>query len=147
MSKKLEGINQNRKFFETYFKDDLEAIEEELKKSIHYSGIIDKEIEKLSETVLGANRGSQHYLIEHITNAVQLQTQRQGLRKDRFNIKKTIMDYSSKFIDNTESSSADVLEEIRKIAESDKNNTKEKISNTSIDLDNEIDDILNSVEN
>ena len=69
-----------------YFKEDLEAINEELETSKKYSQIIDKEIEALSKPGLNS-KGSQHYLIEHITNAVQLQTQRGGLREDKVNIK------------------------------------------------------------
>lgn len=81
--------------YRAYFKEDLDAIEEELAKSKEYSQIIDKEITALSAPGL-ATKGTQHYLIEHITNAVELQTQRQGLRKDRVAIKKLIMDYANR---------------------------------------------------
>ena len=81
--------------YRAYFKEDLDAIEEELAKSKEYSKIIDTEINALSAPGL-ATKGSQHYLIEHITNAVELQTQRQGLRKDRVAIKKLIMDYANR---------------------------------------------------
>jgi len=102
MGKKINSVDENKEFFEEYFREDLDAIEEELTKSKSYSEIIDAEIKKLSAPSLGTNKGGQHFLIEHITNAVQLQTQRQGLRRDRFAIKKAVLDYASKFLDNEE---------------------------------------------
>ena len=90
-----DKFGPNVELYRAYFKEDLDAIEEELAKSKEYSKIIDTEIPALSAPGL-ATKGSQHYLIEHITNAVELQTQRQGLRKDRVAIKKLIMDYANR---------------------------------------------------
>ena len=90
-----DKFGPNVELYRAYFKEDLDAIEEELAKSKEYSKIIDTEINGLSAPGL-ATKGSQHYLIEHITNAVELQTQRQGLRKDRVAIKKLIMDYANR---------------------------------------------------
>ena len=90
-----DKFGPNVELYRAYFKEDLDAIEEELAKSKEYSKIIDTEITALSAPGL-ATKGSQHYLIEHITNAVELQTQRQGLRKDRVAIKKLIMDYANR---------------------------------------------------
>lgn len=143
MSKKLDGIKDVKVTFEEYFKEDLEAIEEELNQSKKYSNIIDSEIDKLSAPTLGGNKGSQHYLIEHINNAVALQTQRQGLRKDRFAIKKAIMDYAAKFADTQQNSDgADLVELVNKLIENDR---KQKVSDTVFepeDLDSAIDNIL-----
>ena len=148
MSKKLDGIKDVKVTFEEYFKEDLDAIEEELTQSKKYSVIIDNEIDKLSTPSLGSNKGSQHYLIEHINNAVALQTQRQGLRKDRFAIKKAIMDYAAKFADNQDSNSEENLTElINKLLEKDKKDLKTNIisepdSTEDEDLDSAIDNIL-----
>ena len=148
MSKKLDGIKDVKVTFEKYFEEDLDAIEEELTQSKKYSDIIDNEIDKLSTPSLGSNKGSQHYLIEHINNAVALQTQRQGLRKDRFAIKKAIMDYAAKFADNQDSNSEENLTElINKLLEKDKkdlktNITSEPDSTEDEDLDSAIDNIL-----
>ena len=148
MSKKLDGIKDVKVTFEEYFKEDLDAIEEELTQSKKYSDIIDNEIDKLSTPSLGSNKGSQHYLIEHINNAVALQTQRQGLRKDRFAIKKAIMDYAAKFADNQDSNSEENLTElINKLLEKDKKDLKTNIisepdSTEDEDLDSAIDNIL-----
>ena len=90
-----DKFGPNVELYRAYFKEDLDAIEEELAKSKEYSKIIDTEITALSAPGL-ATKGSQHYLIEHITNAVELQTQRQGLRKDRVAIKKLIMAYANR---------------------------------------------------
>lgn len=101
-----DKFGPNVELYRAYFKEDLDAIEEELAKSKEYSKIIDTEINALSAPGL-ATKGSQHYLIEHITNAVELQTQRQGLRKDRVAIKKLIMDYANRKEDR-ESGEGDV---------------------------------------
>lgn len=130
--------------YEEYFKEDLDAIEEELEKSKQYSAIIDKEINKLSEPGL-TNKGGQHYLIEHIQNAVQLQTQRQGLRKDRFNIKKTIMDYAKRDNSGDENSTKELLESINKLIKSNDSLVQVEVKDENVD--DEIDKILNQEEN
>lgn len=143
MGKKITEIQNTRAVFEDYFKEDLAAIEEELEKSKDYSRIIDSEIQKLNGPSLGVNKGSQHYLIEHINNAVALQTQRQGLRKDRFNIKKTIMDYAAKFADSEESGeSASIEELINKLISKDRTSETLIQDSSSEDLDSAIDNIL-----
>lgn len=52
-------LTEKIKEFEGYFKDDIAAIEEELTKSQGYSAIIDKEIEKLTDTArnIWSNQG------------------------------------------------------------------------------------------
>lgn len=148
-NKKENKLIENKKIFEDYFKDDLDAIEEELEKSKEYSGIIDNQITKLNESTLMA-KGSQHYLIEHISNAVQLQSQRQSLRKDRFTIKKTIMDYASKISSGEDTDSKDMLMALESILEKERKKAKEtlneKIAELDGDVDSEIDNILNDVE-
>lgn len=144
--KNEESVKANLSFYEDYFKEELLAIDEELKKSKDYSEIIDKEINKLAGPSLGSNKGAQHYLIEHITNAVQLQTQRQGLRRDKFNIKKAIIDYAAKFADNEEVNGAgEILEKINELIELDKHSKVETVNNSApdVDLDAEIDKQLN----
>lgn len=146
--KNQESMDKNIAFYESYFKEESDAIDEELAKSKEYSAIIDAEIKKLSGPSLGANKGAQHYLIEHITNAVSLQTQRQGLRRDKFAIKKAIIDYAAKFAEETTSEGENkVAELITELIERDKKNAKEKLETVSyietIDLDAEIDRQLN----
>ena len=70
--KNKESLDKNIDKYTEYFQEDLDAVEDELKKSQHYSEIIDHEIDKLTQPSLGLNKGGQHYLIEHITNAVSL---------------------------------------------------------------------------
>lgn len=140
-NKEKEEIIQQ---YTDYFKEDLNAISEELETSKKYSAIIDKEIDMLSKPGL-STKGSQHYLIEHITNAVQLQTQREGLRKDRVNIKKLIMDYANKQLDkqNSGGDEQSLLEVMNKLLEQGKTEapkTQEPIEN----LDDKIDDILDN---
>lgn len=146
--KNQESMDKNIKFYEDYFKEESDAIDEELAKSKEYSAIIDAEIKKLSGPSLGANKGAQHYLIEHITNAVSLQTQRQGLRRDKFAIKKAIIDYAAKFAEETTNEGDNkVAELLTELLERDKKEDKQKKENISIvdtiDLDAEIDRQLN----
>ena len=139
MEKKLEN---NR--YEDYFAEDLAAIEEELAKSKEYSKIIDDEISKLTAVQsIGANKGSQRYLIEHITNAVSLQTQRQSLRKDKVALKKAILDYTNKDTKN-ESETGDMTNLVKELIDLAKDKKKEENSITmpSIDIDSEIDAML-----
>lgn len=148
--KNKQSIENEVQHYSEYFKNDLEAIEEELKKSKEYSEIIDSEIKKLStaNSNFGPSKGSQHYLIEHIGNAVQLQTQRQGLRRDRFTIKKAILDYAAKFAEEDndlqgEDLSLIIRNVISRLNNND-DNTKELID--SPNLDDEIDRLLDDKE-
>lgn len=139
-----EQENFSSKYRE-YFKEDLEAVEEELRKSKGYSQIIDDEINKLSAPSLGSNKGSQHYLIEHIKNAVELQTQRQSLRRDRFNIKKTIIEYEIKELKENKSESSEaqeLIDKLNQLLENDKKQKTEKPNYNENDLDDEIDKLL-----
>lgn len=139
-----EQENFSSKYRE-YFKEDLEAVEEELIKSKGYSQIIDDEINKLSAPSLGSNKGSQHYLIEHIKNAVELQTQRQSLRRDRFNIKKTIIEYEIKELKENKSESSEaqeLIDKLNQLLENDKKQKTEKPNYNENDLDDEIDKLL-----
>ena len=145
--KNQQSIEKNIEIYTEHFQEDLEAIEEELKKSKEYSAIIDAEIEKLSGPSLGANKGAQRYLIEHITNAVQLQTQRQGLRRDRFTIKKAIIDYAAKFAEeNANSDESAVMAKINELIDLDKQNKKNSsvsVQQNQDELDAQIDAALN----
>lgn len=140
-----ENNQSNNKYteFEKYFAEDLKAIEEELAKSKEYSAIIDNEIQNLKATAVGMVKGNQRYLIDHIHNAVELQTQRQSLRRDKFAIKKAIIEYTNK--NDTGSASGEFQELLEKMIASDR---KEKITNTTVstqsevDLDAEIDRLL-----
>lgn len=135
------------KIYSDYFSEDLKAIDDELETSKKYSKIIDSEIDKLSAPGL-ATKGSQHYLIEHITNAVQLQTQREGLRKDKVNIKKIIMDYTNRQIDKSAGSSNEqsLTDVINKLLAQDKLTVSENAHPENDNSDDEIDRILNKDE-
>lgn len=136
--------------FEEYFKEDLDAINEELAESKRYSNIINTEIDRLSSPSL-ATKGSQHYLIEHITNAVNLQTQREGLRKDKVAIKKTIMDYAIRSLDKKKNENLDdsnFMEAINRLLEEEKSKERKLQKPVEIiqkNVDDEIDMALSNV--
>ena len=135
-NKNKNSINENMEVYTEYFKEDLDALDEELDKSIGYSKIIDDEINKLTAPSLGMNKGGQHYLIEHITNAVQLQTQRQALRRDKVNIKKAILEYAQKFANeeaDNSNASENYMNEVAKLIEQQKSIKKEVVDDSSLD--------------
>ena len=135
--------------FEEYFKDDLAAIDEELAKSKQYSAMIDEEIEKIHAASIasgGALKGSQRYLIEHIKNAVALQTQRQSLRKDKFTIRKTILDYDHKNSKNVEGDGINIQAEISKLIAESKKSEQSTSFICDVDLDSAIDEIIKNQE-
>ena len=137
-----EKPNAKYSEFEQYFKEDLDAIEEELKKSKEYSEIIDSEIKNLKATAIGMVKGNQRYLIDHIHNAVELQTQRQSLRRDKFAIKKAIIEYTRKEGSDT---SGEFEELLNKLIQSDRKNKVDTASTTPLNeqnLDDEIDKLL-----
>jgi len=106
----------HRKEYEDYFKEILDGLDAEFENSQKYSVIINKEIEKFTQF---ANlKGGQHYLTEHIKNAVALQSQRQSLYKDKFAIKKTILDFT--FKEGDEGSDQNLFKELQKLVENGK---------------------------
>lgn len=130
-----------------YFAEDLAAVKDEIAKSRQYSNIIDTEIEHLRENLL--NRGTQKYLVDHLENAISLQSQRQNLNKDLFTIKKTIMDYAFKDakIGDDGKKEVDIITALdRLIKESEDNRNKiEKLTVTTksdAEIDKEIDEGL-----
>ena len=129
--------------FEQYFASDLAAIDEELEKSKEYSKMIDDELNKIKQAIEasgGYMKGSQHYLIEHIKNAVALQTQRQSLRKDKFTIRKAIIDYANKN-ESEKSETFDIQSAINELLASTKNNSYAQVI-TSENDDEYIENIL-----
>ena len=141
MDKKLE---ETIKQFEEYFADDINAIDCELKKSSEYSEIIDNEINSLRNTgTFGTTKGGQHYLIEHLSNAVQLQSQRQSLRKDKLSIKKLILDYANKAEKEKNGASDDIAAILNKyIEDQKKESASEGIIISDEDLDSQIDSLI-----
>jgi len=124
-----------------YFKDDLDAIEEELTKSKDYSKILDEQIDLLKQPQYSKAGG--HLLVEQIQNAVQLQTQRQSLRRDRFNIKKTMMDYANKNNEKT-GDEEKLLDVVRDLVKSQQKANAEKPQPVIEQDDDELDKIIDS---
>jgi hypothetical protein len=134
-----------KKEYEEYFREILEELEKEFQKSNEYSMKIDSEIKKFEE--LMPNKGTQYFLIEHLKNAVALQSQRQSIIKDKFAIKKAVLDYVMK--DNKDEAEGKVLfEELSKIVQGDKEklrsitNAVEDTMKKQENLDQKIDEIL-----
>lgn len=133
----------NKKEFEEYFREIVAELEREFEKSDRYSQKIDAELRKFDESLPGKN--SQYYLIEHLKNAIELQAQRQSLIKDKFAIKKAILDYSIK-TDADENEGKVLFDELSKLVKLDKEKfeqIKRKIDeNDAKKLDEKIDELL-----
>jgi len=136
-----------RKEFEEYFRSILEEIEREFEKSNNYSKKIDAELEKF-ETAM-PSKGTQFFVAEHMKNAISLQSQRQSLIKDKFAIKKAILDYTMKN-EEDESAGKTLFEELSKIVSFDKAKLAEigkKLEvNQQENIDDKIDELLSNPE-
>jgi len=150
MKKDKSSIEINIEEYKKYFSEDLKAIEEELEKSKEYSSIIDDEISKLKGTNFGTgmSKGTTRYIIDILEKAIALQTQRAGLRKDKFTIKKNIIELAQKFSDENENLSSDEtlakkLDEFLS-RETEKNKKSEETNISESALDSEIDSKLDN---
>jgi hypothetical protein len=140
--------NSRRKEYETYFQEILKEVEKEFEKSDNYSKKIDAELARFADSM--PSKGTQYYLIEHIKNAISLQMQRQSLIKDKFSIKKAILDYAMKSTDD-ENAGKTLFDELAKIVNIDKQKLADlgkKIEETKIqdNLDEKIDELLSKSE-
>jgi hypothetical protein len=81
------------KRYEEYFKSDLDDIQKTIGDIDAYKKTIDGRIGIMTSA---GSRGGEHYLTEHIKNAIALQTMKETLLQDRFSIHKSIMDYAVK---------------------------------------------------
>jgi hypothetical protein len=135
--------NENIKQYEEYFADILIELEREFAKTEAYSKKTDDELQKFEGMI--SSKGGQHYLVEHIKNAINLQSQRQSIIKDKFNIKKAILDYAMKS-DLSEMEGKSLFDEISRIVEIEKERIKRENSLTdkeSEEMDDLIDELLN----
>jgi len=136
---------ESRAEYEEYFKEVWDALDAEFEGSKEYSEIINNEIAKFKD--FSGSKGGQHYLIEHVKNAVALQSQRQSIIKDKFTMKKTILDFT--FKEGDEGSDQNLFKELTKLVENSKTKIaksnaahKEVAEEITKTQDNEIDEIL-----
>lgn len=77
-----------------YFSDENTKLKESYDKCTSLEKTMDEQIAAI--TAQPAGRGTQHYLIDHITNAISLQNQKQSIAKDMSDLKKTALGYAIK---------------------------------------------------
>lgn len=138
----------NIKKYQEYFSGIIAELENEFKKSEEYAKKIDDEIKKFEGAL--ASKGTQFYIVEHLRNAIELQAQKQSLIKDKFAIKKAILDYAMK-TENNENDGKTIFAELSKIVKIDKQKLNElgkKIENSQSpeELDRKIDELLENSE-
>jgi hypothetical protein len=136
--------DSNVKKYQEYFGSVIQELEEQMKKSEEYAKKIDAEIAKFDGSM--ASKGSQYFIVEHLRNAIELQSQKQSLIKDKFVIKKAILDYAMK-TENNESDGKTIFAELSKIVKIDKQKLDElgrkmETSQSPEELDRKIDELL-----
>ena len=80
--------------YREYFKEDEDALQGVVDRLTKLQTISDTQITQIEQYTLSgsaASRGTQHYLIEHITNAIQIQSQMQSVLKDKRSIKESAL--------------------------------------------------------
>lgn len=95
MSNKIEDkVYQDAEAYREYFKEDEEALKNIITRLETLQTISDNQINaiaQVSQQGTSVSRGTQHYLIEHITNAIQIQSQMQSVLKDKRSIKESAL--------------------------------------------------------
>jgi hypothetical protein len=139
--------DKNVEKYQEYFKQILDEIEAEFRKSNEYSQTIDEEINKFRD-LLGS-KGSQHFLVEHVRNAIELQSQRQSLIKDKFNVRKAVLDYAMKSVDD-DAANKNLFAKLSELVKMDKEaiqKLKIEVTNDKTEnIDNKIDELLSNSE-
>ena len=77
-----------------YFSDENDKLKASYDKCVELEKKMDEQINAI--TAQPAGRGTQHYLIDHITNAISLQNEKQSIAKDMSDLKKTALGYAIK---------------------------------------------------
>ena len=95
MSDKVENqLFHDADEYRSYFKEDEEALQGIITRLETLQSISDNQINAIAQVSQGGtsvSRGTQHYLIEHITNAIQIQSQMQSVLKDKRSIKESAL--------------------------------------------------------
>ena len=132
--------------YRDYFADDEKDLQELIKRLTKLQNISDKQIDDISAVAPG--KGTQHYLIEHITNAIAIQNQLQSVLKDKRQIKEKSLEIALKNIDGDNIGDGnDILASLQRLIKEQKEKANKnaetlesKIENSGeeIDLDAEI---------
>lgn len=89
-----DAIQKTADSYLEYFKDEKDKLDKNFEECKALDDIINTQIKAI--TAVPPGRGTQHYLIDHITNEISLKTQEKELVKDMTNLKKIALDYSIK---------------------------------------------------
>lgn len=91
--RKEAPTNEIRKGYEDYFEEVLEELDETQEKMKSYLEIVDEQIEQFRAI---PQKSGSRYLVENVKNAAEIVGQLQGLTKEKFNVRKTILDFERK---------------------------------------------------
>src|SRR5574344_1641272 len=130
--------------FKSYFKDDEKSIDSLITKLDSLQQIIDGQINEISQAAPG--RGTQKYLIDHITNAMSVQTEKQALLRGKRDIKENALTLALKNEEKEGTSdTADVLNALSALIKNNKEREEaavdqldKKINKTEAEIDDEI---------
>ena len=128
---KKEVIDKETAAYLEFFKDSIDALQQNYDKSVKYSETLDGIIDKLKSAPATSPKALST-LSEIMESAVSLQSQRQSNLKDIFVIKKAILDYTFKEKGEDTSDVEKLIKNVKQIIKSDKDKTPEQ-SEQSVD--------------
>jgi len=122
--------------YRNYFKEDENALQSVVDRLTKLQGISDSQIEAIAGAQQG--RGTQHYLVEHITNAIAIQSQMQSVLKDKRSIKERALEIALK-VSNGEDigDGAAVLASLQSLIKEQKKNAEKRAAN----LENKVESV------
>lgn len=149
MDNQKKQIFESADEFKSYLDDDIKELQSVYEHLLTLQQLSDGQLEALSTAVPG--KGTQRYLVDHITNAIAIQSQIQSVLKDKRAIKENALQLAIKQSngEDTGDSSA-ILAALQKVVneqkiEKRKNKaaaTEKQLAKTEAEIDAEIDERL-----
>ena len=149
MDKQKQQIFESADEFKGYLEDDIKELQSVYEHLLTLQELSDGQLEALSTAVPG--KGTQRYLVDHITNAIAIQSQIQSVLKDKRAIKENALQLAIKQSngEDTGDSSA-ILAALQKVVNEQKiekrknkaDATEKKITKTEAEIDAEIEERL-----
>ena len=147
-----QKLFENADAYRSYLEEDEKQLQDVYDHLLVLQGLSDTQLQALSNALPG--KGMQHYLIEHIANAISIQSQMQSVLKDKRSIKENALQLALKEANGEEiGDSAAILAQLQALVNSRKidakksaaDKTEKKMTKTDAELDAEIDKRLGNV--
>lgn len=147
-----QKLFENADAYRSYLEEDEKQLQDVYDHLLVLQGLSDAQLQALANALPG--KGMQHYLIEHIANAISIQSQMQSVLKDKRAIKENALQLALKEANGEEiGDSAAILAQLQSLVNSRKidakksaaDKTEKKMTKTDAELDAEIDKRLGNV--